>query len=405
MPLTRGSFRFGKLVLCIFSFCSAASPQSSVAPPAHRANAAQQNPYTAVDALLHKEFLKDKRGSISFGIVRGGKLVWTGSYGYADDRKKVIATADTEYPIGSITKQFLGLMLLQLADAGRIHLSEPVARYYPPVQEIANPYPWSAPITFVQLATMSAGLPASPFSVDDPDAQGTMDLWEEDLHNALKHTRYVYEPGTRRLYSNISYAILAAALERAAGRKFQGYIEQEILRPLRMNNTGFTGSTNTKMATGYFLGGLGLPADTPQRQNTHFGYLFPAGGLYSSIKDMAKFMIFELGHGPDSVLSKESLEQSFTGVVVSDANLVYGDGIQFSAARNQDSAFVAAGHGGLRVGFTSYLGMDRSTDTGIILLSNTSGGNADYKPLCRRILAMLNPRSRGGTGQAPSESH
>lgn len=379
--------------------------QSVIAPPAHQANRAQRSPYAGVDTLLHEEYLKDKRGGISFGIVRAGKLVWTGSYGYADERKKVVATADTEYPIGSITKQFLGLMLLQLADAGRVHLSEPVAKYYPDIQEIANPYPWSSPVTFVQLATMSAGLPASPFSVGDPDAQGTMDQWEEDLHNTLKHTRYVYEPGTRRLYSNISYAILAAALERAAGRKFQDHIEQEILRPLRMNNTGFTSSTNTKMATGYFLGRLDLPADTPQRQNKEFGYLFPARGLYSSIKDMAKFMIFELGHGPDSVLSRTSLEQAFTGVVVSDANFVYGDGIQFSATRNEDSAFIAVGHGGLRLGFTSYLGMDRFTDTGIILLSNTSGGNADYKPLCRRILSMLNPQSKGGTGQAPSESH
>jgi hypothetical protein len=92
-------------------------------------------------------------------------------------------------------------------------------------------------------------------------------------------------------------------------------------------------------------------------------------------------------------------------VVVSDANLLYGDGIQFSAARNEDSSFVAVGHGGLRVGFTSYLGMDRATGTGIILLTNTSAGNADYKPLCRRILSMLNPRSKGGTGQPPTESH
>jgi CubicO group peptidase (beta-lactamase class C family) len=405
VPLTRGSSWLRKLLLCIFSLSPMGWPQSVIAPPAHRGNSAHGSSYAAVDALLHAEYLKDKRGGISFGIVRGGKLVWTGSYGYADERKKVVANADTEYPIGSITKQFLGLMLLQLADAGRVHLSEPVARYYPDVQEIANPYPWSSPITFVQLATMSAGLPASPFSVNDPDAQGTMAQWEEDLHNTLKHTQYVYEPGTRRLYSNVSYAILAAALERAAGRKFQDYLEQEILKPLRMNNTGFTNRANTKIATGYFLGGGDLPADTPQRQNTEFGYLFPAGGLYSSVNDLAKFILFELGDGPDSVLSKECLERAFTGVVVSDANFVYGDGIQFSAARNEDSAFVAVGHGGLRVGFTSYVGMDRSTGTGIILLSNTSGGNADYKPLCRRILSMLNPRSRGGTGQAPSESH
>ncbi|HLJ89821.1 MAG TPA: serine hydrolase domain-containing protein [Candidatus Angelobacter sp.] len=405
MTPTRGSSRFGQLLLCIFSFCPMIWTQSVIDPPPRQAKGSYRSPYAAVDDLLRKEYLKDKRGGIGFGIVRGGKLVWTRSYGYADERKKVAATVDTEYPIGSITKQFLGLMLLQLADAGRVHLSEPVARYYPDIQEIENPYPWSSPITFVQLASMSAGLPASPFSVNDPDAQGTMDQWEENLHHALKHTQYVYEPGTRRLYSNIGYAILAAALEHAAGRKFQDYIELEILRPLRMNDTGFTDRASAKMATGYFLGRLDVPADTPQRQNTEFGYLFPAGGLYSSIKDLAKFMMFELGHGPDSVLSGESLERAFTGMVVSDANLVYGDGIPFSAVRNEDSTFVAVGHGGLRLGFTSYLGIDRSTDTGIILLSNMSGGKADYKPLCRRILSMLNPRSRGGTGRAPSESH
>ena len=120
---------------------------------------------------------------------------------------------------------------------------------------------------------------------------------------------------------------------------------------------------------------------------------------------MIKFMQFEFGDGPPAVLKKEMLEESFSNLVASDGDMVYGDAVGFSAVRNESGHLVALGHGGLRIGFTASFEFDRLTKTGIILLSNSSSGVAEYKPLVRTILEELNPASRGGTGHPVREEH
>jgi len=76
--------------------------------------------------------------------------------------RKIPASADTIYRIGSITKQFTALMLLQLVQAGKVQLSDPVAKYFPEVNQIPRRFPDAPPITLVQLATHTAGLAREP---------------------------------------------------------------------------------------------------------------------------------------------------------------------------------------------------------------------------------------------------
>src|ERR1044072_2676688 len=81
-----------------------------------------------VDDLAAAEFAKNSFGSITVGVVQGRKLIWTKSYGYADIEKKELATKDTVYRIGGMTIKFTALMLLQLVQAGKIAISDPVDR-------------------------------------------------------------------------------------------------------------------------------------------------------------------------------------------------------------------------------------------------------------------------------------
>lgn len=82
------------------------------------------------------ELAKENLGSVTIGIVSDSDLIWSQSYGWADMEKKVMATQDSVYRIGSITKQFTGFMLLQLAERGKIRLSDPVEKYFPEVNEV-----------------------------------------------------------------------------------------------------------------------------------------------------------------------------------------------------------------------------------------------------------------------------
>jgi CubicO group peptidase (beta-lactamase class C family) len=115
-----------------------------------------------VDSLAAAEWYKDRRGSLTIGVVTDGRLAWTRSYGFADMEQRVPATRHTVYRIGSVTKEFTGLMLLQLAEAGKVRLADPVEKYFPEVNLVRGRFPNAPPITLIQLATMRAGLSASP---------------------------------------------------------------------------------------------------------------------------------------------------------------------------------------------------------------------------------------------------
>lgn len=109
------------------------------------------------------EMVKDPRtASFTLGLVQKGGLVWTKSYGYADIDNKKPATADTVYRVGSITKQFTALMLLQLVHEGKVHLSDPVDKYFPEIHQVKGEYKDAPPITLLQLASHTSGLDSEP---------------------------------------------------------------------------------------------------------------------------------------------------------------------------------------------------------------------------------------------------
>jgi CubicO group peptidase (beta-lactamase class C family) len=364
-------------------------------------------PLTSVDQMFQQEFSKDNAGALTVGLVRNGELVWTKSYGFLDANRTRPANSDSVYPVASVSKIFVGIMLLQMVEQGRVHFTDPVAKYFPEIRLVPTKYPWAPPITLIQLATMSSGLQATPSSLDDPYTVGPPSAWRRQLLAALPHMEYAYEPGTSRLYSNVGYAVLAAALEQAAGMAYLDYIQQKILAPLDMNSTHFFLSPDIvpRLAAGFDLGNGQIDSALPLRQQANLGYWTPVGGLFSTVPDLAKLMRFQMGNGPDSILKPASLESSFHLLVASDADLLYGDSVGFSAVRNEDGSLVALGHGGLLHGYVASYEFDRSTKTGLIVLSSSSAGKAEYKPLVRKILSMLNPGSRGGTGEPLQEIH
>src|SRR5689334_4333979 len=120
------------------------------------------NGIETVDSLVSAEFAKDSIGSITVGVIAGSELVWTRSVGFADMKTRRLANRNTVYRIGSITKPFTAVMLMQLVAAGRVQLSDPVEKYLPEIKQIASKPAGAAPFTFLQLATMTAGLAREP---------------------------------------------------------------------------------------------------------------------------------------------------------------------------------------------------------------------------------------------------
>jgi CubicO group peptidase (beta-lactamase class C family) len=206
-----------------------------------------------VDAYAGGEYEKDPVGSLTVGVIAGPAVVWTKSYGYADIETRRPASDETVYRVGSITKQFTGLMLLQLAERGKVRLTDPAQKYLPEMSAITNPYAGTPSITLLQLATMTSGLKREPEGSFQEHSVGPVSKWDQVVLTMMPRVGYAHEPGTKYLYSNIGYAMLGLALGRAAGQPYTEWVEQQILKPLGMMKTAFEpdASMRTVMARGY----------------------------------------------------------------------------------------------------------------------------------------------------------
>jgi CubicO group peptidase (beta-lactamase class C family) len=374
---------------------------------AYSSESPQRN-FEKVRRLLEQEFAKDARGGLTAGVVDQGELVWTHSIGSIDEAAKRPATRDSIYPIASVTKMVTGLMLLQLVERGSVHFADPVEKYVPEVRQMQNPYPWAPPITLMQLATMTAGVQAGISVPEDRRAAfNAATTWEQAIAVVIPSFKYEYEPGTVSRYSNAGYAILGLALSRAANRPFAEHVRTEILAPLAMRRSGFWITTDMQphVARGYALNNPDSRGQMPW-VNPNKDLLLPAAGLLTDVGDLAKLMRFQMLGGQEKVLSNKMLLASYQMLVPSNANLLYGDGVGFAAVRDPEGKLTALGHGGVfPEGFVTSYEFDGARKTGVILLANTYAGQANYKVLARRILALLNPTSSGGSGLAELKQH
>jgi CubicO group peptidase (beta-lactamase class C family) len=352
--------------------------------PAHLQTAIQK-----IDALAAAELAKDNVASVTVGVVSGSELVWTKSYGLADIEEKIPATRDTVYRIGSITKQFTALMLLQLVEGGKLRLSDPVEKYFPEISKVQGRFAQAPPITLVQLATMTSGLGREPANLATY-LVGPVSQWEQVLISALPQTKYDLEPDTQFFYSNIGYAILGAALGRAAGTPYTTWVQQRIFTPLGIAHTAFEPNAviQPRIAKGYEVDRTGsISSDAPQREHAGRGYKVPNGAIYTTVDDLARFVALEIGDGSQTVLDKKVLAANFGRVNSSNGDLNSGYGIGFQLTRRGANVFT--GHGGSVAGYTAQAWVHRPSRTGIIVLRNAGGGKFDLSGLTFGALAEL----------------
>ena len=338
-------------------------------------------------ALVEAELAKDGVGGISLGIVQGDELVYEAAFGYADMEKKIKATPQHVYRIGSVTKQFTGLALLKMSHDGTVHVSDPVEKHFPEVKRVRDRYPGAPPITLLQLATMTSGLAREP--EDLPTYLiGPASEWVDVVMRALPAVKYDFAPDTRYQYSNIGYAILGAALESASGRDYMDYVREEWLEPLGMKDTDFVPRPHfeARIAKGYAVRDGEVDAETPAREHAGRGYKVPNGALYSTVSDLARFISFQLGHGPQSILPSDVVEDNFSRVSSADGGLSAGYGIGFRVQRRGEK--LVFGHGGSVAGYRAGAYFDRDRGRGVVVLRNVTGGDVDITELAMRVLEL-----------------
>ena len=341
-----------------------------------------------IRSLAQAAINKDGTGSVSIGIIEGSELVYAEAFGYADMEQKIDATPEHVYRIGSITKQFTGLALLKLAHEGALQLTDPVEQHFKPVNLVRDRFPNAPPITLVQLATMTSGLSREPEDLPSY-LVGPTSKWIDVVIKALPKVRYDFPPDTIYQYSNIGYAILGAALEKATNRNFIDYVREEIIVPLGLKDTDFLPQPHyeERIATGYQINEGKIDERTPLQQHAGRGYKVPNGALYSTVFDLAKFISFQLGYGPEHVIPKDVLFKNFSKTNSANGTLTSGYGIGFRVLRRGN--LIVFGHGGGVAGYRAGAYFDRISEKGVVVLRNVGGGSLDVTELAMTILEMV----------------
>jgi len=356
----------------------------------------QRDGFRLVDSIADAEFRKDSLGSITIAIVNGRELAWAKSYGFMDRQRTQRATPATVYRIASVTKQFTAIALLQLADRKVVRLSDGVDLYVPEVRTVRG---LTRQPTLVQLATMTGGLARDP-AERLKWGPVPLDGWMQMLFSALTGTDAVSEPGTMYRYSNVGYALLGAAISRAAKTSFPDYVRTRIIMPLGMTSTDFVLSAAMRplLATGVDYDTLVKDSlnyeDAAEGHRTGPGIGVPSGGLYSTVGDLAKLVSLELGFGPDSVLSPAAIAMRNAVPVAAQQSLNWGYGLGTQV--QQFGETVAVGHSGNTSGYTSQVWYDPSRAFGVIVLRSAGGGKTDASILASRAFVKLVSLERKG---------
>jgi len=344
----------------------------------------------AVDSMAGAEFARDSIASLTIGVVTSQGLVWTKSYGFGDMATHRLADRQSVYRIGSVTKMFTALMLQQLVGAGKIRLTDPVERYYPEIREVRGYAKLAAPITVLQLATMTSGLAREP-KQEGPFWTGPVSSWDSTLHTALPHTEFELAPGTRFQYSNIGYAILGATLGRAAGVPYVTWETEHVLDPLGMRHTAFEIDARIvqDLTRGYDVAPNGRVEGRQAATEaiTGRGYKVPNGALFTTVDDLSAFLVLQLGHGPESVASRARLDSIYHAFLKPDGTPTAPYGLGFSIEQHGHSVWF--GHGGGVAGFTSFMLFDRERQLGVIVLRNATGGEVRVGDLATRALQSM----------------
>ena len=212
-----------------------------------------------LDDFLEKSVRRHRIPGVAFLLARNGRRLMAKGYGYRDVDARLPVSSRTMFGIASVTKSFTALAIHRLAEDRRLRLNDPVVRHLP---EFGTPDPrWTRRIRLHHFLSHSSGLPPLPSlyytsgrslarsPVNDPrrsrrvgidPAHPPIDTYEQ-LMEFLRTMRYrlLGPPGKYFSYSNEGFGLLGAVIERASGRRYERFLEEEILRPAGMESTTF----------------------------------------------------------------------------------------------------------------------------------------------------------------------
>jgi CubicO group peptidase (beta-lactamase class C family) len=316
-------------------------------PPTDKPQGQPQPLSDYANELISPLLSKAKVVGLSALVVDKNGIVWSKGFGYADKQEKVPATEDTVYHIGSITKLFTALAVVQLVEQGQLNLSAPVSEYL--ADFAAGQCYTDKPVTVAQLLTHQSGLHHS----FEPEFWTQSD-WRTVTEKLSCDMAY-YPPETLLSYSNIGFTLLGAIVEQVSGVPYEQYIQHNILQKLDMHTAGFDSAALAKAYTPKKK----LNQEPPLRD-------VPAGGMLASTVALAKFAQYML---QESAIRDDMLQSRIKRTAINMDNDI-GWGWFLKPSAKNDGSFIAE-HSGSNKYHHSVIQVYPAKGVAVVILANS----------------------------------
>lgn len=348
--------------------------------------------YMLVADLLGDMIINEMRDkgipALSIALVDSQRVVWARGFGWADSAKRVRANAETVYRVGSVSKLFTDLAVMQLVERGTLSLDTDVSRYITTFRP-RNQY--NKPITLRQLMSHRAGLVREPpvgnyFDTSGPSLGATV--------ASLNRTALVYPPESTAKYSNAGIAVVGYALERVRGTPFARYVKRAVLDPIGMRGSAFepTSDVKSRLSQAQMWTLHGRTFDAPKFE---LG-MAPAGSMYASVLDMTQF-IRALLRRDEKLVKSATLDSMWTPQYARGAKA--GFGLGFAVGEHAGSRIVR--HGGAIYGFATELVVMPDEQLGVIVAAAKDGANMVASRIAMAALDGLRAQRSGAMVTVP----
>ncbi len=359
------------------------------------ASAARADPlWTNVDAAAAKLLADQATPGLSISVLRKGQFVYSKGFGLANLETQTATTPKSIFLIGSLTKQFTAASVMQLADAGKLSVDDPLSKYFPD-------WPRGGEITLRHLLTMTSGL--KDF-FDGPNSETVLqairlDYDAEALYKLLLATKplYISPPGTVWAYNSTGYQLLGLIVQKLTGEPYGVYYKEGVIARAGLADTAVddTADVVLRRASGYAW----HKGEPGRWDNAHLfsrTYAGPAGSMRSTSEDLCRWHEALLG---GRVVSTASLKEMITPNRLKDGTLPlqapepggkgpaapvqYGFGLEMATIDGRKTI----GHVGHISGFTSILLTFPDEDVSIAMIANCDDSNPALLVVFKAIIA------------------
>jgi CubicO group peptidase (beta-lactamase class C family) len=312
-------------------------------------------------------------------VAEDGEVLYKHGFGKANMEWDIPNATNTKHRLGSITKQFSAMLILQLVEEGKLKLDAPITTYLPDYPKAKGDK-----ISLHHLLSHSSGIPNYTSFPKFFEETSRDPFTPTEFISQFKDLELEFTPGEKFAYSNSGYFLLGVIIEKVTGKSYEENLQEKIFQPLNMKNTGFDHHNVIlkNRASGYEKRG---------NSYSNAAYLdmsipYSAGSLYSTVEDM---YLWDRALQNNTLLSKENTDLLFAAHIrMGSGTYGYGWGTNKMANAASKDSIVVIGHGGGINGFNTLINRIPANQELIVLLNNTGGTNLGE--MSRKIIKILN---------------